>query len=226
MNVAGASLRLLRENYVFAGMSEAAIAECTTQFTLVRASRRQQVFRQGDPCTHVYCLLQGCVRVARLTEDGSEFTMGVIGRGELFGVDALFEDTAFSSTATALCDDIVAVCSAVRMRSLLLRYPVLSINVARYLREEHDRTLTRLEQISHNSVGQRLLALLRDLTTKCGATGTQPQCEINLTCREIASLVGSTRETVSLELSKLTRAGLVSRRGRKIIMNLGTNEAA
>jgi CRP/FNR family transcriptional regulator, cyclic AMP receptor protein len=225
MDVAGASLRLLRGNSVFAGMSEAAIAECTAQFTLIHAGRRQQFFRQGDPCTRVYCLLQGCVRVAQLTEDGCELTVRVIGREELFGVEALFEDAAFSLTATSLCDSIAAVCSAVRMRSLLMRYPVLSMNIARYLGEEYNRTIARLQQISRSSVGERLLALLQDLTTRCSTSETQPH-EINLTCREIASLIGSTRETVSLELNKLARAGLVFRRGRKILMNLVMNDAA
>jgi CRP/FNR family transcriptional regulator len=207
-------------------MTEAAIEECAMQFTLLLAGRRHELFRQGDPSNHFYCLMRGCVRVARLAEDGSDFTTRVIGSSELFGEDSLFNDGISASTATSLCDSIVAVCSAARMRSLLMRHPILSMNIARYLREDHNRTLDRFERLAYKPVRERLLALLHELANQCG--GGQPygeNYEVKLTHFEIASLIGSTRETVSSELSKLAQAGLISRRGRKILIT-ATNEAA
>jgi CRP/FNR family transcriptional regulator, cyclic AMP receptor protein len=225
MNTQGPSLSLFRRNKLFAGLNDAAIVECAKQFTLVRTCRRQTVYRQGDPCEQVYCLLRGSIRLSRLAEDGSEFTTGIVGNSDLFGEGALFDDEAFLSTATALSDGMVAVCSAERMRSLVRRYPTLSINIAQHFREEQHRTLDRLER--NKPVRERLLALLRELATQCEMGDAQDgKYELKLTHVEVASLVGSTRETVSSEFSKLVRAGLVAKRGRKILIDLATHVAA
>lgn len=217
-------LALLSDNKLFAGMSDEAIAQCATQFTLLQLRRRRHSYRQGDSCGQVYCLLQGWVRLARLAEDGSEFTTRIVGRGDLFGEEALFGDLVFSSTATSLCDVVVAVCPAARMRALTARYPTLSTNVAQYLREDQNRTLNRLEQVLHKPVRERLLALLQSFAAECADTQAGAY-EVTLTHLEMASLIGATRETVSLELGKLVSAGLVAKRGRKILIHLASEAA-
>ena len=227
MDIDGPSFRLLRANRLFAGMTDTAIAECAKQFTLLHARRGQQLFCQGDACNQVYFLLRGCVRVARLAEDGSEFTIRLVGCDQVFGEDSIFDKAAFSSTATPLSDGITAVCCVTRMKALLMRHPLLSMNIAQCLREDHERTLNRLEQISHKPVRERLLTLLKELAPHYGTGEMQGGAyEVKLTHAEIASLIGSTRETVSSELSKLARAGVVSRRRRKIVINAAIEEAA
>lgn len=227
INLDVASAGLLRENKLFAGMSDAAIAECAKQFTFIQARRRQHLYCQGDPCSQVYCLLRGFVRVARLAEDGSEITTRIAGHCDMFGEEALFDDLSFTSTATSLSDGIVAVCSAQRMRALIGRYPALSINVAQYLREDQNRTLNRLELALYKPVRERLLALLQELGAQCESGNAKSgQYEITLTHFEIASLIGSTRETVSLQLNKLARAGAIGKRGRKIVIDLPANAVA
>jgi CRP/FNR family transcriptional regulator, cyclic AMP receptor protein len=227
MNINGPLFPLLRENKLFAGMSDTTVADCARQFTIIHSRRRQHLYRQGDPCGQVYCMLRGSIRVARIAEDGSEFTTRIVGRSDLFGEEALFDDVPYSATATPVCDGIVAVCTATTMRSLIARYPTLSINIAHCLREDQNRTLNRLEQVSYKSVRDRLLSLLHELATQCDAGDVRGgKYEIKLTHVEIASLIGSTRETVSLEVNKLVRAGLVAKRGRKILIDLAANVSA
>ena len=227
MNTNGPLFPLLCENKLFAGMSDAAIADCARQFTLIHSRRRQHLYRQGDPCGQVYCLLRGSVRVARLAEDGSEFTTRIVGRCDVFGEEALFDEVPYSSTATPVCDGIVAVCPARTMRSLIARYPTLSINIAHCLCEDQNRTLDRLEQVSYKPVRERLLSLLHELAAHCDSSDVRGgKYEIKLTHVEIASLIGSTRETVSLELNKLVRAGIIGKRGRKILIDLAASAAA
>lgn len=153
--------------------------------------------------------------------------MRIVGRGDVFGEEALFDDRFFSSTATALRDGAVAVCTVARLQALIARYPALSMNLAQLLRENHNRMLDRLEQLVHKPVRQRLLSLLQDLAMQGDDRDMQAgKYEVNLTHVELASLIGSTRETVSSELSKLASAGLIEKRGRKVIIDLVAREAA
>ena len=221
------SVALLTESSLFASMQETLIAECAEQFTVIHGRRRVRLYRQGDSCEQIYCVLRGSVRISRLAEDGAEFTTRIVGPTGIFGEEALFDDKTFSSTAAMLSDGILAVCSAARIRTLSARYPKLAINIAQYLHEEQNRTLDRLEQTVHKTVRERLLALLYQLATEYGAYDADGgKCAINLTHLEIASLIDSTRETVSCELGKLVNAGLVAKRGRRILVDPAPNEAA
>ena len=218
---------LLAENKLFAAVRECTIAECARRFALVHVSHRQRLYAQGEPCDRMYCVLRGSVRLAQVADGGSEAITRIVGPNELFGEESVFGDAVFSSTATSLCDGILAVCSAAEMRSLLMRYPMLSINIAQYLRDDQNRMLNRIEHLSHRPVRERLFALLQQLAAQCGDAETQGgKYVVNLRHSEIASLIGTTRETVSLELNKLARAGLVSRRGRKVLIDIATEEAA
>ena len=217
----------LRASKLFAGMTDAIAAECAGHFTLVRASRRRQLFRQGDSCTQIYCLIRGFVHIERLTEDGDDFTVRVVGRGDVFGDESLFDKTVHSRSATALDDCIVAACRADTVKALCMRYPLLGLNIARCLQERHDLVLNRLQRMAFSRAGENLLTLLRELAAECGvreACGTR--LEVVLTHTQLATLIGTTRETVSYELGKLERNGHVFRRGRKIVIPSSPGKAA
>src|SRR5262249_39763533 len=117
-------LASLRASKLFAGMTDAIAAECVGQFTLVRARRRRQIFQQGDACTQIYCLVRGFVHIERLTEDGDDFTVRVVGSGDVFGDESLFNKAVHSRSATTLDDCIVAVCRADTVKALCMRYPL------------------------------------------------------------------------------------------------------
>lgn len=217
----------LRGTKLFAGMSDAIASECARHFTVVRVGRRRQLFRQGDACTQIYCLVRGFVHIGRLTEDGDDFTVRVTGRGDVFGDVPLFGKAVHSRSATALEDCIVAVCRAETLKALCMRYPLLGLNIAQCFQERHDQALDRIQRMALNHAGEHLLALLHELAAECGVSepgGTR--IDVVLTQAQLASLIGTTRETVSYELSELERDGYLLRRGRKIVMRSLRAQAA
>ena len=214
----------LRASKIFAGMTDAIAAECAGQFTLVYTRRGRRVFQQGDACTQIYCLIRGFVHIERLTEDGDTFTVRVVGRDDVFGD---FDKTVHSRSATALGDCIVAVCRADTFKALCMRYPSLGLNMARCLQEQHDRALNHIQVMASSRAGDRLLTVLHELSANCGvreARGTR--LEVVLTHTQLASFIGTTRETVSYELGKLERNGHLFRRGRKIVIPSSPSAAA
>jgi CRP-like cAMP-binding protein len=209
----------IRANKLFAGLNDAAVADCTAQFTPLRARKSRVLFRQGDAGRQVCLVLDGFVRIGRLTEDGRDLTVRILHRGDFFGEEVLFADTTRSSSATALDDCEIAVCRADSLAALLMRHPQLSLNIARSSRADHDRTLDHIQAMAFDSVVDRLFALLCELAQECGVHapgGTR--IEAALTQAQLASLIGTTRETMSCELSKLARSGRISRSGGKIVL--------
>jgi CRP/FNR family cyclic AMP-dependent transcriptional regulator len=98
---------------------------------------------------------------------------------------------------------------------------MLGLAMAKCLRERHDRALSRIQRMEFIRAGDHLLKVLHELAAK-RATGEKQETpiEVPLTHAQLASLIGTTRETVSYELSELARKGLVFRRRRKIAVPL------
>ena len=212
---------------LFAGVSDAIASECARQFTFVPVGRRHQLFRQGDACTQIYCLIHGFVHIGRVTEDGDDFTVRVAGRGDVFGDESLLGKAVHSLSAAALDDCIIAVCRADTLKALCMRYPLLALNIAQCLQEHHDRALNRIQRMTLNRAREHLLKLLHELAAECGVDepgGTR--IDVVLTQVQLASLIGTTRETVSYELGELERDEYLLRRGRKIVIRSPHTHAA
>ena len=71
--------------------------------------KRTRVFDVGDPARIVYLVKSGKVRIARLTPDGKEVTVAVLGSGDIFGEETLFDATQPRSTVADLRRRIVAL---------------------------------------------------------------------------------------------------------------------
>jgi CRP/FNR family transcriptional regulator len=216
----------LRESKLFAGIPDEIIAACADHFTLLRESRRSEVFRQGDPGTQIYCVIRGLIRIGRLTEDGEDFTVRIAGPGDVFGDESLFGCAMHAEFATTLEDCIVAACRADHAKTLMMRYPLLGFTMAKCLRERHDRALSRIQRMEFNRAGDHLLAVLHELAAKRVGDETEgARIEVPLTHAQLASLIGTTRETVSYELRELARKGFLFRRRRKIVVPLSPQAA-
>ena len=217
----------LRANPFFAGLSEAAVAECGTQFTLRRIDKKRSLFRQSDVGTHMYLVLDGFVRISRLTEDGRDHTLGVVLRSEFFGAEALLGENLRPSSANTLGACALASATVDSLAGLIKRYPRLALNIARGFRTDHDRALDRAHQMRVCGVGERVLSLLRELARECGVdTPEGTRIEVALTQAHLASLIGASRETVSTELSGLARSGWVRKCGRSIVLRPAPTAAA
>jgi CRP-like cAMP-binding protein len=211
--------RVLRATKLFAGLADATVEKCAEHFTFVRGRRHETLFRQGDPCTLVYCVISGLVHLARLTEDGCEFTTRVACSGDIFGDESLSDGPLHSRSATPLEDCILAVCPADYLKALVMRHPQLGLNIARILQERHENALVRIQRMTFNRARDHLLALLHELAADCGVNEPHGmRIEASLTQTQLASLIGTTRETVSYELRALEDEGYVLRQGRKIVI--------
>jgi CRP/FNR family transcriptional regulator len=197
---------LLQNNRLFAGIEKRVVTACAPYFTPLRVSRRGRIFEQGDAAAVIFLIEEGTVCVTRTDNGAEERIIDILHAGDFFGEEALLEHP-FRTTAAAPLDDArLWSVSAQAMTWMVRRYPAIALNIVRRLSEWHRQAVSIVEEMRYQRVAERLLALLRHLG------------RIELTHAEIASLVGSTRETVSLEIGKLARTGSIRREGRAIVL--------
>jgi CRP/FNR family transcriptional regulator len=216
----------LRQNRLFEQAGEEAIADSEHIFKTTIYPKRAMVFDQGDSTRVVYLVKRGRVRIARLTPDGKEVTVAVLGPGDLFGEETLFETHPRTTVATCMEESLLCTARAEDLFALLSRNPTLALNVAKILNDRLLDASATMEDLAYARVPDRIVNLFQRLASEHGAPADGGiRVDVKLTHADIASLVGSTRETVSLEMANLVRAGRLRTEGKHVIVPLGEMQA-
>jgi CRP/FNR family transcriptional regulator, cyclic AMP receptor protein len=175
---------------------------------------------QGDPATHVFVLVSGWVKVVSVTTEGQEMVVALRGNGDVVG-ELAGEVTGYR-TATIKAID--------RVRSLVIPHDrfsdFLDTNPAaarayRYmLAQRWSQTAESLEVRSSTTGAQRLARQLLELAERHGRGGGQGADEtviaLPLTQQELASLVSTSRATVTRALSDWRRRRLIRTGQRRV----------
>ncbi len=202
----------LRRHRLFDGATDEVVRSCNHLFVRRTYAARAVLFEQGDPARIVYLVKRGKVRISRMTPDGKEITLAILGTGDMFGEEVVFtQDFARTTQATVIEEAYLCLARMQDLFAILSRHPVVAMNVAKYLQEQRDDAIATVEDLTCLKVPDRIVRLFERLATDHGvqhARGTR--IDVRLTHAQIASLVGSTRETVSLELAHLVRAGRIA----------------
>lgn len=209
----------LQQNRIFREATEEGLAEHEHLFTMCEMARGTRVFDAGDTDRVIYFVKRGTVRIVRHTADGKEVTVALLGPGDLFGEESLFDRGARTTHAVVIEDALLCTSRADDLFALLSRDPVLALNVAKVLSERLDDARTTMEDLAYARVGERIEHLYHKLAAEHGvAVEDGLRVDVRLTHADIASLVGSTRETVSLEIAKLVERGRLKHAGRAIVV--------
>jgi CRP/FNR family transcriptional regulator len=204
----------LKKNRLFANVPVDAVIEGAEIFTMQTLPKRATLFDQGDATKVVFLIKRGRVRIARNTAEGKEVTVAMLGPGDMFGEDALFGGTERTTIATCMEETLVCKAHADDLFGLLAGNSALALNVAQMLSDRLTDASATIEDLAYAKISDRLVHLFARLATEVGrATDEGTFLDVRLTHQDIASIIGSTRETVSLELNQLVRAGQIKQEG-------------
>jgi CRP/FNR family cyclic AMP-dependent transcriptional regulator len=212
----------LRTAKLFSNLDAHALREaewCAVRQTFRRGSR---VFAQGDEARRLYLVVDGTVRLSRNGAEGREFSIGFVGPGGTFGEEAVFAKDCYLWDATCNSFAQVIVLGRAQLRRCLRADPGLAVNVAATFHGRLEQTTRALECLAYDRVGTRLLELFKRLARELGIPDVDGTTfPLEFTHRDIASMIASTRETVSLELKNLVRSGRIRFQGRRVVTLCG-----
>lgn len=198
-----------------------ALKEIANRFSFKRFPHRSLIYRVGDERTMVYGLVQGYVKVLRQDRRGNQALIDIFAPGVIFGEDALYL-TGPRDRAMQAHEDVIVVYADKRdFQELINQYPKLYDYVFRTIGERLKRTEDRVLNLSLEAVPGRLAKVLSEMAFRYGTVQENGSVVINLKLphREIADLVGSTRESVTAHLNELRRRELIDICERHIVIN-------
>jgi CRP/FNR family transcriptional regulator, cyclic AMP receptor protein len=177
------------------------------------------VFSPSPDPPHIYVLEDGLIRLFRLTPAGEEFTLRYIRPGELFGEMSVVSGRPREGFAQARAASKIlripraAFVATLRADNSLL-YSVTKTIAGRVIEYQ-----SRAEDLIFLDARRRLARfLLRVATKHRQRDGKGLTVALPLTHAEIASGIGTSRQTVSRFLMELIDAGLVTRSGGQLVL--------
>ncbi|GGE36989.1 transcriptional regulator [Pullulanibacillus camelliae] len=187
-----------------------------------RYAKKSAIYCEGDVCEYLYYVIEGTVKLSKVTDDGKEFILQYFYPGDLFG-----EFNNDQETLTAFSAETLATCRIGRIKQsdILEHLPldgVFAMDFSQWLSQSQRFIQLKLRDILfHGKNGALASTIIRAAHTYGIRSGNTIVISKKFTNYELANMIGATRETVNRMLVQLDKEGILHyANGRMTILNL------
>ena len=206
-------MSFLKQIPLFAGLTSNQYDELAMIIPLQDYRRGQSIFAEDDPGTGFYVVMEGLVKIYKLSIEGKEQILHIFGPGEPFAEAAVFIGSTFPAHALALEKSRTIFIPRRAFIELIQTNPALAMNMLAALSMRLKKFAHLIEDLSLKEVPGRVAAHLLYLS---GQQGDSDTVKLNIGKAQLASLIGTIPETLSRILTRLGKQGLISSEGPQI----------
>ena len=198
---------------IFEGLEDAH-AEKIESISQIRSFHKDEViFSEGDPANGFYIVETGKVKIFKLSFDGKEQILHIYGPGNPFGEVPVFEGKSFPAYATAIQNSRLIFLERNRFVQVLSQTPSLAMSMLGMLSKKLREFTVQIENLSLKEVPARLASYILTLSAE---QENEDKVALPLSKAQLANLIGTTPETLSRMLKKLSDEGYISVEARNI----------
>ena len=196
------------------------IVELDDQIEHRRYQKGDIVYFVGEPSAYVYVVREGRVKLGSYAEDGREIVKTILTPGEVFGELALTGEDRRRDFAMALdADTVVCPMTLDDMRARMADNQELSLTIFKMVGNRLRKLERRIELLISKDARTRVVEFLRDLAEEKGRpVGFETMIPNHLKHQDIASLTGTSRQTVTTILNDLKEKNMINFDRRKILI--------
>lgn len=175
--------------------------------------KKEIAFTPNSNNEYMYLILCGRIRVTLNYPNGKEFTIALLYKGDVYSGHARGLGIALEETEVVFLP--------MRMfREMLLEYPSFAVNILAAVGSTLEATFNVIENLVFRDVNERIYAFLLSMAESKGEVKKEGiEIALGLTQEELATMVGSTRQTVNSVLTNLLREGIISINKKNLIVH-------
>ena len=217
---ASARAEIIRQSEIGASLDEATLVRLAEASKAFDFRRRRFVYKAGEVADSLYVIAAGRVKLCSVDETtGREAVIDIMGKGALFGESSLYSAGVRERCAIAYEQARLLRIPAGVYREGMAASRELYDYTFRMVGQRLSRAERRVVDFALDAIPARLDKLLAELSERYGEEREGGVLiDLALPHREIASIVGSTRESVTVRLNALRRAGIIDFVDRKILI--------
>jgi CRP/FNR family transcriptional regulator len=204
---------------LFSRLDQPSLVDLGRIARLRRTDPGEVLFAAGDRATGFFVLLEGKVKLYKISTEGKEYILRVVRAGETFAEAAAFSGVGYPVFAEALEPCRLAHFEANEFRHLVQRSPQLALNMIATMAELLHTLTAKIEDLSLREVGARLCRHFLELAQQEFGTPKDGQpLKLETTKTALAARLGTISETLSRTFRKLQQNGLLRVERNRVIL--------
>ena len=204
---------------LFNGLSEPELTFLAQRVVARKFSAGEIVFSEGEPCSGMYVVESGHIRIFKSSAGGREQVLSIDGPGSSVAELPVFDGGSYPASVSAIDDCVLLFISKQDFQALVLTHPQVALKVLRVVGARLRKLVGIIEELSFTTVRHRLAAYLVRLAKREGKK-TAEGIEVMLPAsnQELASQIGTVRELVSRNLSRFQSEKFILMDGRRLVI--------
>src|SRR5262245_40284576 len=210
----------LRAIPLFASLEETGLGEIADLLIDRKFPKDAVIFEDGSIGDYMYVIRSGEVKVTKMSEDGREKILEILGEGEFFGEMALLDRQPRSASVKPTRACTLLALSRQDFSALLRRDPDISLELIRELVRRIREADEQIRGLLFERVEARTRRLLRRRASEAVPDRPDRRATPPITHQQLADLVGTSRETITRVLKELKDSGWLEQEGKRYIVKL------
>jgi CRP-like cAMP-binding protein len=195
------------------GISREIKKSLSPYFRSARYFRSETLWHEGDTTGMLVTLLEGRVKIYRLTPDGRAITLYVMRPGNVFGFLPLIDGGPYPVSAEALEDVNALVITRAQFLDALHADPRVAVPLLEFLSGHLRSAFELIMRLSSRDALSRVASALSGLYDEMGRSAGENIIKLPISSKEYASLLGLTPESFSRKITELVELGILGRSG-------------
>ena len=190
----------------FSGLSERQIEELREIAVNRHFNKGQIIYSEGDNGDGFYVLVSGLVKIFKVSLEGKEHIMRVVGAGEPFGQVAVYAGRSFPANAQAIAKSRLLFFPRTAFIEMITKNPSLALSMLSVLSMRLREFTVHVENLALKEVPGRLAAYLIYLSDEQGGNDS---FTLGISKGQLASLLSTSPETLSRILAQMVGKNLI-----------------
>jgi CRP/FNR family transcriptional regulator, dissimilatory nitrate respiration regulator len=198
---------------LFKGLPPAQLELVASIGSIHSAGRGERIFSEGEEANGFYLVVRGRVKIFKLSPDGKEQVLHIVGFPEPFGEVPVFAGGSFPANAQPIEDTLLVFLPRKAFVGLIKTDPSLAMNMLALLSRRLMQFAGLIEELSLKEVPSRLASYLLYLNKRNPDSST---IELDISKTLLSNVLGTIPETISRVLTKMTTEKIIDVDGRRI----------
>lgn len=218
MPVALSRFSILQKTLLFAELDKDELTYLAERASVRRFDAGEVIFSEGDACPGLWVIESGRVRIFKSSPTGREQVLAIEGPGRSVAELPVFDGGKYPASAASVGETSLLFISKGDFQSLCLKHPQVALKVLRTVGRRLRGLVAMIEELSFSTVRHRLVALLVRMARQGEQTPQGIAVILPQNNQELAARIGTVRELVSRNISRLQAEDLIQIEGRKVII--------
>jgi len=205
----------LRNVPIFSDLSDSDLTKIALKMVPREYGKGKMILLEESHGESFFIITSGAVKVTRLSDDGREVILAILGVSDFFGEMSLLDGSGRSANIVANETAIMLTLSRRDFLECLESYPKIAISLLEELAIRLRKSDQQIESLSLSDSEQRIGITLIRLAEELGTIKQGNVFIKNLPFQQdIANMAGTSRETVSRTLKLLEDKSLIMKENR------------